>query len=248
MNAIDMAAPITSAMIGPMKAAGIVAACRYLSNNPPKNLTAAEAAMLSRAGIKCVVVWEGQGDLYSSFTAAQGRSDAQDAIAQAMALRIPAGATIYFAVDFDANDSQIANGITDYFRAVKAEMAVSPYVGGVYGNGAVCSEMLDAGLAAMAWVWAGMGTNGTPAFMGSGRWSIQQHPTTQMFGASVDGDDVKEPYGGWLLAVTTPAFPIDIKDIQSRLAAAGFYHGPIDGDFGPQSYAAMRAYQAANPV
>lgn len=200
MSAIDLATRITPSMIPAMKAAGIEAVCRYLSNSPAKNLSADEAKLLSAAGIKCVVVWEAQGDKYASFTAAQGAIDAGRAIAEAHSLGMPAGACIYFCGDdFDASDAQIAGGITQYMKPASALVHTAGFTVGVYGNGACCKAMLDGGMADKAWLWGVRMSNGTPAFTASGRWSIRQHPTINEFGASVDPDDVQGDYGGWLL-------------------------------------------------
>ena len=38
--------------------------------------------------------------------------------------------------------------------------------------------------------------------------------------------------------------PVVTKLVQEKLAAGGYYHGAIDGKFGPQSKAATRRYQA----
>jgi hypothetical protein len=255
MPAIDLATRITPAMIPAMKAAGIEAVCRYLSNSPAKNLSLDEAKLLSAAGIKCVVVWEAQGDRYSNFTPGQGFTDAERAGTQAAALNVPPLTTIYFAVDFDASGAQIASGITDYFRAVSAKVLLAGYGAGVYGNGAVCAAMLDAKIADKAWVWGAGGTNGTQAFIASNRWSIRQHPTVNEFGASVDPDDVQGDYGGWLfggtaaapvlLASPGPVIAIpEAKALQTALKAAGRYVGLVDNDWGPRSSAALTAYYA----
>lgn len=272
MSAIDLATRITPAMIPAMKAAGIEAVCRYLSNSLAKNLSLDEAKLLSAAGIKCVLVWEALGDRYSSFTAGQGMTDAERAVAQATALGMPKGGAIYFAVDFDANAQEIAGGITAYMRAVMQSQpwGLNGWRIGIYGNGAVCKAMLDAGLADLAWVWGAGGTNGTAAFIASNRWAIHQHPTKQWFGASVDPDDVQGDYGGWLLGDAprpTAAPPTitsagqglpgspgpeivipDALDMQKALKAAGFYKGALDGDtpggWGDLSSAALRAYYA----
>ena len=37
-----------------------------------------------------------------------------------------------------------------------------------------------------------------------------------------------------------------VREIQRRLARAGYYHGPIDGVMGPQTRYAIRAYQRAH--
>ena len=41
------------------------------------------------------------------------------------------------------------------------------------------------------------------------------------------------------------ATPSKMSEIQKALQAAGFYSGPIDGDLGPNTMAALTAYQQA---
>lgn len=38
------------------------------------------------------------------------------------------------------------------------------------------------------------------------------------------------------------------KEVQRRLAAAGFYHGEIDGSCGTDTYAAMSRYRMARGI
>src|SRR5580692_2674851 len=101
MRAFDCSSRITSAMIPAMKAAGVITVCRYLSNNPEKNLSKEEAKLLADNSIYVVLVWESIGDRYSSFTTSQGNIDGLKAIAEALDLGVPVGACIYFAVDTD---------------------------------------------------------------------------------------------------------------------------------------------------
>jgi peptidoglycan hydrolase-like protein with peptidoglycan-binding domain len=59
-------------------------------------------------------------------------------------------------------------------------------------------------------------------------------------------DDVAERVAaacGWSTLALTNA---DYRQIQGLLQRAGHYAGAIDGDWGPQSRAAMRAFQEAN--
>lgn len=43
--------------------------------------------------------------------------------------------------------------------------------------------------------------------------------------------------------VTIPGTAIDVSTTQQLLADRGYYLGPVDGAFGPNTYAALRAYQ-----
>ncbi len=40
--------------------------------------------------------------------------------------------------------------------------------------------------------------------------------------------------------------PIEIKDVQSVLKSEGFYKGPVDGSFGPQTKQAIKIFQRVN--
>jgi len=119
-------------------AAGKHFACRYLSDEPSKNLTRAEADAGAAAGLWWVVVFEAE--------AGQELPDpiwaAGEAVKQAQALAIPAGRPIYFAVDWDAQSDEFG-AIEEFLWAYDAHL--SPYNAGVYGGERVVKAMLDRG-------------------------------------------------------------------------------------------------------
>jgi hypothetical protein len=178
--------------------AGIQRVGRYLSYTPSKNLTPPEALALGKVGIGCWLVWETtQGRALAGANA--GTADAIEAVKQAAALNAPTGTAIYFAVDSDVTDAQIAGPINDYFTAVKAAIGTD-CVPGANGNGAVCAWCLDHNLTQVSWVWAGRLTNGTQAFVASNRWDLHQYPEiakgsvqdTLKIGIGFDPDDYKD--------------------------------------------------------
>src|SRR5437016_3207935 len=93
--------------------------CRYYSITRSKRLTVSEAKALSAAGIKLVAIWETNPTSADYFSHDKGLSDGAEACRQAKMLGQPAGSAIYFAVDYDAADSEIRAQITDYFRGVE---------------------------------------------------------------------------------------------------------------------------------
>lgn len=117
---------------------------RYLSDEPSKNLTRAEADAAAKAGLWLAVVWE----------ASDGQElpdaawSATESVTQAKALAVPAGRPIYFAVDWDAQPSEY-DEIESFLRAYGSKLA--PYVAGVYGGEKVCREMRNRG--AVKWFW-----------------------------------------------------------------------------------------------
>lgn len=167
----------------------------------------------------------------------------------------PAGAAIYFAVDVDADNDQIRDLVRPYFAAIGEAMrssgALPAYRIGVYGSGAVCSAMQDAGLAELAWLSCSVGWRGHKAFKKSGRWNLLQHAPTTLAGLDVDPNDTNpaRPDIGdflpWGAAGAVGAPPLhDIRWVQTALNTLGA--APplvVDGIVGPRTERAVRAFQ-----
>lgn len=116
----------THPAIAALKAAGVTAVGRYLSDYAAKNITAAEAAALHAAGIMIWLVWENRkGD--ALLGAAQGAEDARKALAQADALGIPTNVPIYLATDTDATWAQVQA----YYAGARTVLGARV---GVYGS------------------------------------------------------------------------------------------------------------------
>ena len=82
-----------------LRAKGVTAVGRYYRVvHPEWALTKTEAQKLSSAGIKLFTVYEDTGHNLT-LTAAQGKSDGQNALDQAMAIGQPTGTPIYFALE-----------------------------------------------------------------------------------------------------------------------------------------------------
>jgi hypothetical protein len=139
--------------------------------NHSKNLTLAEANILNAAGLRIAVVWEnGHPTRASYFSFEQGVHDGTSAYHYAsVQIQQPADTPIYFAVDYDASPEDTAGVITEYFNGIQQAFNTisrnSPvYVPGVYGSGLVCSTILNAGLAAFAWLAQSTGWRGSKTF------------------------------------------------------------------------------------
>lgn len=143
-----------------LRDAGYSFVCRYYNvNNPSKNLTFAEANFLSSIGLDIVAVWEnGFPTQASYFSEKKGFDDGTAAYQYAMlTIDQPEGTPIYFAVDYDASESEVNGVISDYFRGVQRGFNEirnnSPkYFIGVYGSGLVCRKIKDGGLALYSWL------------------------------------------------------------------------------------------------
>ena len=106
-----------------------------------KCLDAAEVASLHSAGLYIDVCYETCGGApgiegcpagVAYFTPAQGTFDAQTALARAAACGQPSSSPIYFAIDYDASDADLAT-ITEYFNAIYTQFAGAHPIG-VYGS------------------------------------------------------------------------------------------------------------------
>lgn len=169
---------------------GATFACRYLSHDPSKNLSPAEARELSKA-VAIVVVWETTADRAAQGEAA-GREDAAAALAQAHAIGIPKGAGIYAAVDFDAAGSQVH----DYFVGWSAGILAAGYRPGAYGGLHAITWLFDHKLIVLGWqtyAWSG------------GHWDFRAQLQQFSNGHSVGGVDcdydraVSSDFGQWRL-------------------------------------------------
>ena len=185
-----------------MKNSGYDFVCRYYGDNPAKCLTLAEAQLLSAGQINIVTVWEDNPTHDAYFSHIQGVDDATSAYRMAIAIGQPAGSAIYFAVDYNADPGVIDGAIASYFGGVSAGFAAAGGAGGVryaigvYGSGAVCDHMSDAGLVAYAWLamadkWAGWDT--------FEKWKIRQISGATLFGRGVDLDEALDDYGGFVI-------------------------------------------------
>jgi len=71
------------------------------------------------------------------------------------------------------------------------------YTIGIYGSGAVCTAMLNAGLAEYAWLSQSMGFNGSSTFT---NWNIKQGMPLTICGLNADPDDAHGEYGGFVVS------------------------------------------------
>jgi hypothetical protein len=200
----------SSKFVGCLKKKGITAIGRYYTKNRSnsKILTVDEARRLSEAGIKIWPVYQNRHRQQSDFSAVKGKLEAQDALDYAKnVINQPTGSGIYFSADFDASQATFATAIRPHFEAVAAAFAAAgnPYRIGVYGSGAVCESLLDAGLVQLTWLSQSSGFRGTQQFKDSRRWNILQAlPVSGFcdFDDDVDPDtinDQKGDFGGFLL-------------------------------------------------
>jgi Rv2525c-like, glycoside hydrolase-like domain len=199
----------SSDALNELKDSGIAFVARYYrdptSRWPP--LSAAEAQRLSSLGLKIVAIWEPYSPDPPYFSYYSGYHDATAAYSQAKAVGQPAGSAIYFAIDFNP---QALHPIYDYFRGVAAGLAAagggkSEYKVGVYGSGAVCEAMKEAGLAQFTWLSNSRAWTGSLAYQG---WNIRQGGRWVGLSLNHDADEARDDYGGFRIANDATAAPV----------------------------------------
>jgi len=155
----------------------------YCAGDNSKKLSLPEAVALSQAGLELVVVYENSPTSLGYFSSNAGHRDGVDAYHYAMSLNQTAGSAIYFAVDYDADPSDVSGAINDYFSGVAqgfADAAGGPtpmYKIGVYGSGLCCQWLLNHNPAVIfTWLAESTGWNGSKTF---DAWNMKQSFMTQ---------------------------------------------------------------------
>jgi peptidoglycan hydrolase-like protein with peptidoglycan-binding domain len=245
----------TTVPVSALTADGIAFACRYLSTDPAKNLTAAERDALHAAGISIVLVWETTGTSPLSGYA-RGLAEAKAARAEADALGCPKSVPIYYAVDFNATAGQMGE-ILDYLHGASDAEGNKGLVG-PYGSYDVIEAAAAAGYTFLwqTYAWS----NGQWASAATIRQTLNG---THIGGADVDLDEaVAGNYGQWAPAGTTtpPSNPTAapsrpqvvegnsgywVEILQRSLMLAGQDPKGVDGHFGSNTLAAVEAVQSA---
>ena len=188
---------IVAAKAQEIKAAGYTSVGLYyfMSSAFKVMLTRELAEKISAAALYIFSVWEnGFPTAGDYFTAAQGASDGKRAALCGLSVGQPAETPIYFAVDYDAAESDLP-GITAYFEALRPRLQADGYTAGVYGSGLVCRHLSELGLVSKTWLSESTG------FAGHADWlphaDIVQGHSTQLFGMDIDTDTTNGSAGGF---------------------------------------------------
>lgn len=161
-KACDCATVLNHRQAQDLKNVGYTHVGRYLTGSVgsahiPKALTLDEVANIQAAGLSVFTLYQDGGYYLEYFqNKNQGSSDALTTINAAEKIGLPQGATIYFAVDFDAYEYQIDDYIIPYFQMINwifnSTMNPKGYRVGVYGARLICTKVSDLGLATYSFV------------------------------------------------------------------------------------------------
>jgi hypothetical protein len=159
-----------------------------------------EARAISASGLLIVALWESNSAAPEHFSYTTGVDEGTSAYKQAMNTGQPAGTPIFFAVDFDCSNMQIAGSVNDYFRGIAhgfdAIGSSSPaYIVGVYGSGNACGWLVAHQRVSFTWLAQSRGWGGYNSFAS---WNIKQGPTkSKPF--DYDVNESKSNYGGFTI-------------------------------------------------
>ena len=189
---------------GELKGSGLDFVARYYRDPASRwpTLSAAEARMISAAGLRLVAVWEWHSHRPDYFSYDAGYADAQAAYRQAKAIGQPSGSAIYFAVDYNAPEVDIHGVIDRYFRGVYNGLLAATggrleYKIGVYGSGAVCDYLKGARLVQFAWLSNSTAWSGYDRFAD---WNIRQSGRSPALSFDQDMNEARGDYGGFQIA------------------------------------------------
>lgn len=252
-------ADTTTAKLAQLKAAGVTAIIRYddrFTSGAWKQIGPAEARAIRDAGIMLGIVYE-HGAQPSGEE--NGFADATYSVKMAAGRGQPAGSAVYFAVDYDATQSDIRNRIIPYFRGVQRGIGTSRLRVGVYGSGDVCKALRAQGLVDLTWITCSRGFSGSAAYIAAGLQDLWQTDCDKiLFGLSVDYNSARNPNWGafmpWGEAGPTPGDtttkPLhDTAWVQTSLNSLGQIPPlAVDNINGPKTKAAVKVFQRAHDL
>jgi Domain of unknown function (DUF1906) len=156
------------------------------TKQPQKRVTPREAAILARAGLDLVTVYQDRARKTEDFSYARGQEDGRSAYMFANQIGQPQGSAIYFAVDEDFEKSDIDAFVLPYFRGVSDALngigsGTLPFKIGVYGSGLTCQLVKENhALAQLSWLAMATGWRGTATYS---TWNMRQHaPASDLCG------------------------------------------------------------------
>ncbi|WP_430490533.1 glycoside hydrolase domain-containing protein [Lactiplantibacillus pentosus] len=146
------------------------------SSEVDKNLTTSEISILINAGLKIFPIYQdGASDDEDYFTQTKGSSDGRKAGLAAMQLGFPDDTIIYFAVDVDIQDGDIAGTVEPYFTGVANGINSFGFKVGIYATRNVANTIITDGLADKAFVSdMSTGFSGNLGFPMPSEWSFDQ--------------------------------------------------------------------------
>ncbi|WP_241394792.1 glycoside hydrolase domain-containing protein [Clostridium beijerinckii] len=182
-TACDCSTTITDAIAATLKANKYEVVGRYLTGK--FRMTSSELKIIFDNGLRVIPIFEVGGYKLSYFSYDQGVSDADSAIFATAQLGFTKDTIIYFAVDFDALDSDVTSNVLPYFKAISEKFtnANSIYKIGIYAPRNVCSRVQNAGYSCSSFVCdMSTGFSGNLGYPLPKDWAFDQISTVTLHG------------------------------------------------------------------
>ena len=189
-SACDTATRLNEETVKTIKTEGCTHVGRYLTNAETgtldKKMTNEEIQIILKEGLSIFPIYQTYGASANYYTIERAKEDAVRAENAAKNFDFPKETTLYFAVDYDANDFQVKNVIIPYFEQLNKSMknlGVS-YNIGIYGPRNVCSRVYDEGYSKYCFVSdASSGYSGNLGYCMPKQWSFDQFKTDVYIGS-----------------------------------------------------------------
>lgn len=170
---IDTRFELTQERIDLIKGMGVEIVGRYINGTDFKILRPDEPQRIINNNLKLLPIYQESGDSINYFNYELGVKQANNAVVQLLKFGIPYGSTLYFAVDFDAQQHEIVSNILPYFEGVKNTLR--GFSVGVYGTRNVCEMVIKNGYAKLAFVSnMSSGYSGNLGFKMPNQWAFDQ--------------------------------------------------------------------------
>jgi hypothetical protein len=187
-----------------LRAAGVTTIGRYLDRLGPdeeKVVKPAEARAIAAAGLRLFLVFEIGGRPSGG---AQGHLDGRWSARYMPTIGAPAGAAVYYAVDYDAQADDMP-GILSAFATFHAGVVAAGYRVGVYGSGDVCAAVTAARFATLSWLSGSVDWSGSQSYAASRQWALLQHTPQTLCGIGCDPDVANGDFGDFVPFSAPPA-------------------------------------------
>lgn len=169
---------------------------RYINGTSQvKEFEPGELKILLEDGFKYFPIYQRNGTpSIAKFTEKMAHEDALEASKGIVRNGIPRGAIVYFAVDFDAQDTDIINYIIPYFRIIANEFDSSCKVG-IYATRNVCTQIMKDNSSVVTCFVSDMSTgySGNMGFKMPEKWNLDQFYELRYKTAIEDRVDVNYP-------------------------------------------------------
>ena len=187
-RACDTATTLTYESAKALKDAGYDVVGRYLTNRFA--MTSEEINNIFKAGLEIFAIYEYGSTLSYYSESGRGTTDGEAARNAALALGIPAGTVLYFAIDYDMENYQVTDVVIPYFEEINN--VIAPYSVGIYGSRNVCSRVSESGLAVSSFVLdMSTGYSGNLGYTMPDNWNFDQFATVTTGGVGIDKDGYK---------------------------------------------------------